>query len=118
MVLPEAKKIFVHNRDLGFFTQENIPVQRFDESSWCCGAEVNKFGFCSDCKDNAEPRHELIWCNHAGAEEIHSTHEENRQDQPDIVYPISYLQCKCGAYKREHDNYWENAPFEGIYESK
>lgn len=93
-----------------FWVGDQITAQVFDETSWCCGAEVSKFGFCTDCKDNAEPRHELIYCNHDGAD-----YEDNTaHGGTDNEYTESILVCdKCEAFKRDGER-WEDAPFEGL----
>ena len=83
--IKEPKKIYVNNHDLGFWTQVEIPVVRYDETSECCGAPVSETGFCTDCKDNAEPRHEIVYCNHGGAEVREEQQQIDRIDQPDIV---------------------------------
>lgn len=84
-----SKKIFVKNNDLGFWTQTLVPVQKYDGE-------------------------EMIYCNHDGAKE-----EENVQD---FWNPITsdhttrtdwVLVCKCGAYRFESDDEWNNAPVEG-----
>lgn len=80
-------KIFVNNKDLGFFTQEEITAQI------------------------VSPEGELLFCNHAGAVEEHQ--EDDFLGTPIDRY-VTFCD-KCEAYKREGDNYWENAPFEGVH---
>lgn len=88
-------KIFVNNKDLGFFTATSITVQRF--------AEI------------IDGERELIWCNHAGAVSEKVENQIDRIDQPDITWTSYVLVCdKCPAYKKEGEDFWEDAPFEGI----
>lgn len=108
--------IYVKSEDFGFWTQVEIPVVRYDESSECCGAPVTETGFCTDCKDNAEPRKEIIFCNHGGAETEEVENQVNRIDQPDIVWTSKIVVCeKCGAWRHEGERDWEEAPFEGAW---
>lgn len=92
------KAIYVKNKDFGFWTQEPISVKRMETI-------------------NDEGEQEVVYCNHAGAEEREEQHETYRQDQEDIVYKSRMLVCECGAYKLEGDNYWQDAPVEGKHES-
>lgn len=92
-------KIYVHNKDLGFWTQEPIPVTRYATQY-----------------DEDDFDRELVWCNHAGAEEEEVENEINRIDQPDITWTDRVLVCrKCGAYKFEKETDWWDAPIEGAH---
>lgn len=84
-------KIYVNNHDLGFFTTVPITVQRF----W----PANKYM-------NIDK--ELLWCNHAGAEEYEG------EDFFGVVY--STLKCdKCDAYRPQNSDMWEDSPSEGVH---
>lgn len=88
-------KIDVQNKDLGFFTQSLITAQRREDG-------------------------EVVWCNHHGAVQETVENQIDRIDEPDITWKSSVLICdKCSAYKLEGDDWWQEAPFEGItYESR
>ena len=57
----------------------------------------------------------VVWCNHAGdadEEEVHNMYPN--QYGSDIEWTDRLLIClKCGAYKLEAEERWENAPFAG-----
>lgn len=84
-------RIYVNNKDYGFLTQEPITIQRFADDS----------------------KEDLLWCNHAGAEEVKQENQINRIDQPDIVWTDKIMVCKCGAYRFEFSDFWEDCPIEG-----
>lgn len=93
------KVIHIRNKDLGFFTQKEITVQRF----------ASDIGADPDDK-------EMIWCNHAGAIEDEIEQGIVRVDKPDIVWVERILECdKCTAWKHENDDRWQDAPYEGIH---
>lgn len=95
---PTATKIHVRNRDLGFFTQTLITVQRFEI-------------------EDGDPV--VVWCNHAGAIEEEYDVQINNVDRLDEVYQQTIIACnKCGASRLPGENYWENAPFEGVTEER
>lgn len=86
-------KVYVKSLDMGFWTQEPITVARYQV-------------------DGDEK--ELVWCNHARAEEEEVENNVPRPDQPDIVWTDRVLVCrKCGAYKFEKETNWWDAPIEG-----
>lgn len=92
-------KINVINKDLDFWTQQEIPVV--------------KYGVMDDGEK------ELIYCNHAGAEEETVHNEVPRIDGPDIEWNSKVLVCgKCQAYKLDGDDYWQDAPFEGVHNER
>lgn len=87
--------IHIQNRDLGFFTQEAVTIQKFEVTD---GEKT------------------LVWCNHAEAETQEIVNEIYRPDQADIVWKSSVLVCyRCGAYKGEDNNFWEDEPELGIH---
>lgn len=92
----KSKEIFVHNKDLGFWTQTPITAQRFE----LVDGEL-----------------ELVWCNHAGSEseEIESS-IINPNGADHVWYTMIEVCDKCDAIKRPGDNYWEDAPIEGVTE--
>lgn len=56
----------------------------------------------------------VVYCDHKGAEEVEETCEvyhAGRDEYLDI--PIKVLTCKCGAYKRESEKFWEETPEDG-----
>lgn len=85
-------KVYVKSLDMGFWTQEPITVARYQV-------------------DGDEK--ELVWCNHAGAEEEEVENQIYRIDHPDIVWTDKVLVCKCGAYRFLNDSYWSDAPIDG-----
>lgn len=88
--------IHVINKDLGFFTQEPITVQRFHSFD-----------------------RELEWCNHAGAETQETENTIYRPDDTDTVWIAKTLVCdKCGAYQLPNDSFWYDAPTEGVTQSE
>ena len=104
MATVTAKQIFVHNKDFGFFTQEPITVQR---------KEVISEDF------NGEQETDVVWCNHAEAEEVEEEHQTNNIDAPDMVWTDKALVChKCKAYKFDGDTDWQNAPVEGVHDER
>lgn len=91
-------KVNIRNHDLGFWTEEPITVQIID---WH--------------KDEEEPYKDVLWCNHARAEEEEVHNEIPVVDGQDISWTDKVLVCmKCGAYRLPGNEYWENAPFEGV----
>lgn len=95
MVQSETTQIFINNKDLGFWTQQEITAQRFELI-------------------DGDP--ELCWCNHAGAiqETVHN--QIDRIDEPDICWTSTILVCdKCPAWRKEYEPYWEDAPYEGVF---
>lgn len=92
----QATKIFIKSYDFGFYTSRNITAQRFELT---------------------EDGPELVWCNHAGAVEEITEHEDVNPDGTDRVWHTTTLNCdKCGAYKIEGLPYWDNAPYEGLHD--
>jgi hypothetical protein len=91
-------KIYVKDRDYGFLNQIEIPVVRREE--------VDEGVF------------DIVYCNHAGAEEVEEEHQTNNIDAPDMVWIVRALVClKCHAFKRDGDDYWQDAPVEGEHGS-
>lgn len=88
-------KINVIKKDLGYFTQEPITVQRIEKL---------------DDEDT-----EVVFCTHAGAvEEEKETWPTNYDDR---TYIVTTLVCdRCGAYKVGDENIWNNAPERGKHE--
>lgn len=85
-------KINVTNKDLGFFTQDFISVKRLEGG-------------------------EIIFCNHAGANEEEVINYYYTPDARDLEWKSTLLVCdKCEAYKPDNQDYWENAPEEGRHE--
>ena len=83
-------RIAVKNEDLGFWTEVEIPVVRYEQ-------------------DN------IVYCNHAGAINdtlFHETYSYEREDVIQTHEPIMVCR-KCGAFNRVHDSEWEEAPAEG-----
>lgn len=86
-------KIDVRSFDLGFFTEVPITVQRFYKDAY---------------------DEELIWCNHDGANFQESNNESYLNDRV-ITWASRILVCnKCGAYQHEGENYWYEAPENGV----
>lgn len=91
-------KIQVNSKDFGWLSAQPITIQKFDEYD-----------------DDGEHYQELLWCNHAGAEET----------TIDCGYPDSIigdfvdddrqaLVCdKCESYRFLDRDEWEDAPTEG-----
>lgn len=93
------RKITILNKDLGFWTQEPITVQRFHTVNYPDG-DFEK---------------ELVWCNHADAELISVYGEASRLTKPDITIITKIWICpKCEAYRQDGDSYWQDAPVEGV----
>lgn len=87
------KTIFVKDKDLGFFTQTEIPVQRYE---------------------TIDGEKTLVWCNHAGAEIEQVEKNSYNPDGVDDVWFETVHTCTCGAVKWE-DNLWEDTPEEGAF---
>lgn len=95
--MPTAKKIFVKAEDFGFWTQQEIPIVRYEQVD--------------------EDERQIVFCSHAGAELKEIEQEYPRIDQPDIVWKDSLIICrKCGAWRLDGDNQWQNTPFEGRHD--
>lgn len=94
------KTIHIQNKDLGFWTQEHITVQRFIPA------------------EDKEDEPELVWCNHDGAEEEELTNHVPVVDGYDMEWSAWVLICdKCPAQKFvDHDDGWDGAPFEGVFD--
>lgn len=110
----ERIAIAIKDSDLWGF---GVPVttQRLDKASECCGAQVNKFGYCEDCKEHADPNNEVVWCNHAGAREEDYEQTFHNPYGADTTSFITILKCdKCEAWKRADEDFWSEAPFEGV----
>ena len=91
-------KIFVKSEDFGFWTQEDITVQRVDFH-----------------EDEDEPYKDVLWCNHAGATEEDTESEYMRSDGTVMEISNKALICdKCYAYKCLDEEYWQDAPTEGV----
>lgn len=91
-------KIQVNFKDYGFFSQTPITVQRID---WH--------------KDEGEGYKDVLWCNHDGHEIQENTRQIINVDSQDQEWTTNDLVCdKCEAYKPEHEDYWQDAPFEGV----
>lgn len=89
-----TKKIFINNKDLGFLTQEEVTVQRFEI---------------------VDGERELVWCNHAGAIEESVENEMTNPNGHDITWWDKIVVCdKCEAYRFVGDNEWRDAPEEGV----
>jgi len=83
-------RIVISNKDFGDFTSHPITVQRIDSQEG------------------------VIYCNHDGADYEDNVVHHAYNDGSDSEYVERILACdKCEAFKREHDNQWEDAPFEG-----
>lgn len=62
-----------------------------------------------------EDSFEIVYCNHANATAETEVVQIDRVDQEDLVYNVNYMLCdKCGAIKRETDDWWDKAPLEGL----
>ena len=88
--------IKVNNKDLGFFTQTYITAQVFET--------INEDKY-------------LSFCNHANAKIEKIENQIDRADQPDICWTTSILVCdkpNCGAYRLEGEEFWQDAPSEGL----
>ena len=84
--------ITILNKDLGFFTESTVTIQRFDEEG------------------------DLIWCNHAGAEEEEAYNQVDRVDQSDLTWTEIIKVCdKCGAWQFDGDREWHEAPMDGVH---
>lgn len=100
-LVKDKKHIFVHNRDLGFFTQTPITVQGFQK--------------------NSDGEEELMWCNHANAdaERIEVMAMEWDRELGYLPTGTAWEDCwkcdKCDAYRFIDAKEWENAPFDGVY---
>jgi len=90
-------QIFVKNRDLGFFTQNQITAQKFEK---------------------IDGEMELVWCNHAGAYTDRQEICDYKSEGADWVTYENIQVCdKCGATKGEYDSHWIGNPEQGVYES-
>lgn len=98
MVQSQANaKIFVKSKDLGFFTQTNITVQRFEI---------------------VDGDRELVFCNHANATEEVVEHETFTPSGKEIVWAYKITTCdksNCDAWKREGSSIWEDTPYRGAF---
>lgn len=83
-------KIPVKNKDWGFWTEDAITVYR---------------------KENDE----IIWCNHEGYETETEEHTTHRIGERNLTWETIIDTCdKCQAYRMNDDDYWQEAPDEGI----
>lgn len=90
------QKIFIKNKDLGFFTEHPITAQKFQR---------------------VDGELELVWCNHAGAYTDSIEVCDYKSEGNDWVTYDDVLVCdRCGAFKRDYENYWEDCPEEGVYD--
>ena len=58
---------------------------------------------------------ELVWCNHANVTE--DVHEDviYRANGGVSVHNVTISTCnKCEAYRFDYDDYWQDAPIEGV----
>lgn len=95
-------KISVLSKDLGFWSQVPITVQRFDKIAYMDGP------------DDFEYEEELIWCNHAGATSEDIENEIINPNGADHVWLTKVSVCdKCDAFQRDNDEWWQDAPSEG-----
>jgi len=86
-----AKKIYVRSEDFGWLTEKPISFQ----------------------VKNAEET--IIYCDHKGAEEVEETFEVYHAGRDEYVdINLKVLTCKCGAYKKEGEKFWEEAPEDGV----
>lgn len=84
-------RIVVDNKDYGFFSEKPITVQVID------------------------PNEGVVWCNHDGAEEETVSFDHYNPDGQDMTHTENITYCdKCEAFKREYEDEWEDAPFEGV----
>lgn len=86
-----GKKIYVRSEDFGWLSEKPISFQI----------------------KNLEGT--IVYCDHKGAvetEEICEVYHAGRDDYIDIK--VKVLTCKCGAYKKEGEKFWEDAPEDGV----
>lgn len=94
------KQIYIKNKDLGWWSEQPITVQRFETI------------YNEDDFDK-----ELVWCNHAGFEEKEVENEYHTPDARTLEWTDRILICpKCGAYKMVWDEYWQDSPIQGVYD--
>lgn len=87
--------ILVRNKDLGFFTQKDVTVQRFAKID----GEI-----------------ELLWCNHAGATSEEVENCDYKSEGTDWVTKQYIYACdKCPATRDEYSTYWDDCPADGVY---
>lgn len=91
-------KINVLHKDYGFFSEIPITVQKID---WH--------------KDEGEGYKDVYWCNHDGFTIEQDTIHHAFNDGTSSEYSINFYKCdKCDAYRFEDEDYWQEAPFEGV----
>lgn len=57
----------------------------------------------------------IVFCNHAGAEEIEEEVSVFNPNGPDRVWYEHLMACnRCGASKLEGENEWQDAPEDGL----
>jgi hypothetical protein len=79
-----------------------------DKTIWDYPVTVKRYEVNEDGEKN------LIWCNHAEAEQIENEETIAAGDRL-ITYVSKVQSClKCGAYKYGHEDYWYEAPMEGV----
>ena len=84
-------KIEVKHKDFGFFSETPITVQVIDKEEG------------------------VVWCNHDGFTEETDTIHHAFNDGTSSEYSINFYKCdKCDAYRIEDDDFWQEAPFEGV----
>lgn len=87
--------INIKSNQYGFFSEEPITVTRSDYAG------------------------ELVWCDHAQADEEQFSGEHYFDDGTFVEVNRRFLKCyKCGAWKdlTNLNNQWEDAPERGSYE--
>lgn len=83
------QKIWIKSKSWGDFSAEPITVTRTYEN-------------------------QVIYCNHAGAEEESFDDEHHFSDGETVTTRTEYSKCdKCGAYWTSHEPWWHDAPENG-----
>lgn len=88
------KTILVKSLDHGYFTQSLVTVQRFER---------------------IDGDMEVVWCDHAGAQEEKQEVDSFYQDGEYQGQMVSITQCdKCPAWCEVNDSVWNDAPQESL----
>lgn len=85
-------KITVLHKDYGWFSQIPVPVTRREND-------------------------DLLWCNHDGAIEEDITSQTWSYEREDVIeWTDVVMVCgKCGAYRPINEDFWQEAPIEGVW---